>query len=241
MSKVIVISQPMFFPWIGLFEQIKLSNIFVHYDDVQLPQGRSFTNRVQIKSKDGIIWLTVPLKRESGKGLIKEAQIASDLNWKDKHLKILAGNYAKAPFKNEMLDLVNDVYSNNFEKISDLNIYSLELICKYLGLWEGKDFYKSSDLGFQSVSSQKLLDTVRYFHGDVYVTGLGALNYIDYNLFEDSNIRIEYMDYQKLEYPQNFGDFTPYVSILDAIAYHGTNAQNYIQSKSKYWKEYING
>ena len=50
--KKIVISQPMLFPWIGIFEQIKLSDVYVHYDDAQLPQGRSFINRVQIKTKD---------------------------------------------------------------------------------------------------------------------------------------------------------------------------------------------
>ena len=33
MSRVVVISQPMFLPWIGLFEQVKVADHFVHYDD----------------------------------------------------------------------------------------------------------------------------------------------------------------------------------------------------------------
>ena len=52
----------MFFPWVGLFEQIRLANVFVHYDDVQLPQGRSFTTRVQLKAPTGVHWLTMPVK-----------------------------------------------------------------------------------------------------------------------------------------------------------------------------------
>ena len=42
---IVVISQPMFFPWIGMFEQIKAADVFLHYDDVQMPQGRSFISR----------------------------------------------------------------------------------------------------------------------------------------------------------------------------------------------------
>ena len=43
----LVVSQPMFLPWIGLFEQVRLADRFIHYDDVQLPQGRSFISRVK--------------------------------------------------------------------------------------------------------------------------------------------------------------------------------------------------
>ena len=45
----VVISQPMLFPWVGMFEQVALADVFVHYDDVQFSKG-SFTNRVQLKT-----------------------------------------------------------------------------------------------------------------------------------------------------------------------------------------------
>jgi len=53
----IVISQSMYFPWVGLLEQIRLAEFFVHYDDVQLT--RVFTNRVQVKTAQGSKWITV--------------------------------------------------------------------------------------------------------------------------------------------------------------------------------------
>ena len=48
---VVVISQPMLFPWVGMFEQIRLADVYVHYTDVQFSKG-SFVNRVQIKTAD---------------------------------------------------------------------------------------------------------------------------------------------------------------------------------------------
>ncbi|MCA9907942.1 MAG: WbqC family protein, partial [Anaerolineae bacterium] len=56
----LVISQSMYFPWAGLLEQIRLADTFVHYDDVQHTRG--FYNRVQIKTGNGVRWITVPLR-----------------------------------------------------------------------------------------------------------------------------------------------------------------------------------
>ena len=61
LSHRVVISQPMYFPWAGILEQVRLSNVFVHYEDVQFTRG-SFSNRVQVKTEKGMHWLTVPLK-----------------------------------------------------------------------------------------------------------------------------------------------------------------------------------
>lgn len=181
MSTNIVISQPMFLPWIGMYEQLNLSDIFVHYDDVQFPQGRSFTNRVQIKTKDGIKWLTVPIDKKNSGKLIRETLISYNENWQEKHLSIIKQSFTKTKYKNDVLDLVGEVYSRKFETISELNIYAFELLASYLGLT--KKFVLSSSLNINTKSSQKLVDIVKSLNGAKYITGLGALNYIDYDSF----------------------------------------------------------
>jgi hypothetical protein len=237
MHKNIVISQPMFLPWIGMFEQLNLCDIFVHYDDVQFPQGRSFINRVQIKTKDGIKWLTVPIdKKKSGKS-INSTYISYNENWKIKHLNIINQSYTKTKYLNEVMDLVEKIYKENFETISDLNIYAMETILKYFHI--KKEIYKSSDIKIDAKSSMKLLEICKYFNADSYITGLGALNYIDYKLFEDNNIKINYMDYKKTPYTQLHGEFTPYVTILDLIANEGSKGKDIINSNAIYWKDFI--
>ena len=71
----------MLFPWIGMLEQIKLADIIVHYDDVQFSKG-SFTNRVQIKTKDGFKWMTVLLEKVKLNQKIEEVQISKMDIWK---------------------------------------------------------------------------------------------------------------------------------------------------------------
>ena len=83
----IVISQPMYLPWPGLFDQIKNCDIFVHYDDAILPQGRSFISRVQIKNNDSLGWMSIPIKKS--RIPINQVSIDNETSWKKKHIIML--------------------------------------------------------------------------------------------------------------------------------------------------------
>ena len=50
-SNVVVISQPMYFPWIGFLSQLSMANTIIWLDDVQFSKG-SFINRIQIKNQN---------------------------------------------------------------------------------------------------------------------------------------------------------------------------------------------
>ena len=236
MPCTVVISQPMFIPWVGLFEQIKLSDVFIHYDDVQLPQGRSFMSRVQIKTPSGVSWLTAPVDRTRSGNLISETVLVASTNWRDKQLKRLRHCYARAPFFDLMFEIANEIYSHSSDNLAAFNRNAIERISRWLGL-EPK-FICSSDLGIRGASTQRLVELCRHFSADTYVTGLGALNYLDYSKFESNGISVRYMTYEKRVYPQLYGEFTPYVSIFDAIANCGDRTSELICSGSIYWKEY---
>lgn len=232
----LVVSQPMVFPWVGLFEQVRLADTFVHYDDVQLPQGRSFITRVQIKAPQGIGWLTVPVLK-GDRRLIRDIRTDNSQRWHDKHLKTLQHCYSKAPFFQEMFALVERIYSEPFDFLWEFNVAGIEAVSSYFGF--SPRFLLSSTLDTTTHSSQKLVDIAVLLGANRYITGLGALNYLEYDKFEDADIKVEYMCYQKAAYPQLNGPFTPFVSILDLIANCGKQGKDRICSPSTYWKEFI--
>jgi hypothetical protein len=234
----VVISQPMFFPWVGMFEQIRLADVYVNYGDVQFSKG-SLTNRVQIKTAQGIKWLTVPLQNVSLGQSIDEVRINSGINWRRQHVDALKQAYATAPYRKEMLELVGAVYQEQVDSIGELSRLSMEVCCNYFGLNSGRRFIDVRQMEIGGSSSQRVLDIVKALGGTCYITGLGARNYLDHQLFEDEGIRVEYMDYQKSPYPQLHGEFTPFVSILDLIANMGKEGICKIQSGTVYWKEYL--
>jgi hypothetical protein len=57
---MIGILQPGYLPWLGFFEQLFRSDVFVIYDDVQYDK-EGWRNRNRIKTANGIQWLTVPV------------------------------------------------------------------------------------------------------------------------------------------------------------------------------------
>jgi hypothetical protein len=232
----IVISQSMFFPWVGLLEQIKLADIYVYYDDVQFSKG-SFVNRVQIKTDRGQQWLTVPILQNFGQS-IAEVPIDYRQNWQERHLQILKRAYDQANFRDEMLTLVTDLYQQNHACIGSLSRASLQSITKYFGLEKGRQFMDVTTLDIAGTSSHRVLNVVRALQGTQYITGHGASKYLDHSLFEIAHIDVRYMDYQKKQYPQLHGDFTPFVSCLDLIANCGQAGGSYICSETVSWQDF---
>jgi hypothetical protein len=228
----------MYFPWVGLLEQIRLADVFIHYDDVQYVRG--FYNRVQIKSETGSKWLTVPLRDQHRGQRIDEVLIDHRTDWRSRHREILKQAYRGAAFKDDMLNIVDMVFEEDHAVLADLARASMLALSDYFGLSDGINFCCSSKMEIYGSSSQRLHDLCLATSADVYVTGHGARNYLDHELFEGSGIRVEYMRYQMIPYPQLHGGFNPFVTALDLIANCGKQGVGVVCSTPVYWKIFLN-
>ena len=237
MSKIVVISQSMYFPWVGLFEQVRLADIFIHYDDVQYARG--FYNRVQVKTENGTKWLTVPLRDFHRGQHINEVQLDDRKDWRDQHRDILRQAHLKSPFRDDMLAIVDEVFSCECRSLADLSRESILALSRYFKLTGNTKFINSEDLNISGASSQRLHDLCVVTDADVYVTGHGARNYLDHDLFERSGVSVEYMKYKMLPYSQLHAEFTPYVTGLDLVANCGKDGARFVCSESINWKEFI--
>lgn len=238
LSPCIVVSQPMYFPWVGMLQQIRLCDMFVYYDDVQFSRG--FFNRVQIKAQEGIRWLTVPLLGFRRGQLINEVRIDNTKGWKRSHRDQLKRAYATAPFRKDVFDLVDDVFSRDYEVIGELASESTNALVSYFyEIAEGKAFLTSSSMGIPGSSSQRLIDICAALNAKTYLTGHGARNYLDHEAFEARGIDVAYICYELDKYPQLYGEFTPYVSALDLIANCGREGLKHIRGKPENWRSFI--
>ena len=234
--KRVVILQPNYFPWYGYIEQIALADHFVHLDDVQLPQGRSFTKRVQIKTPEGIKWMTAPtVKAHQPK--ICDVVLAQGTGWQDKHLALLERSFKGATYADDALEIASQALTTHSTSLADLNIEGEERIARYFGI--ETSFSRSSTMWISSTSTQRLVDIMLAVGGDVYLTGHGARNYLEHERFEAHGIQVEYIQYDKTPYTQQWGDFTPYVSSLDLIANRGQAGREVLTSKAIDWRTFI--
>jgi hypothetical protein len=234
----IVISQSMLFPWVGMLEQVKLADVFVHYDDVQFSKG-SFVNRVQLKSPSGSKWLTVPLQDLHLGQRINEVKPADTSVWKQQHLELLATSFVGAPYANDALAIAESVYAIDYPDVGSLARASLLALSAYFGLDQSTQFVDVTSLDITGSSSERVFEVVKKLGGTAYITGHGAANYLDHQLFEQADIDVRYMTYERKPYSQHYGDFNPHVTGLDLVAHCGPAGAAMICSGTSSWRNFI--
>jgi hypothetical protein len=235
----VVISQSMYFPWVGLLEQIRLADVFVHYDDVQVTRG--FYNRVQVKTASGVRWMTVPLQGHHRGARIDEVLLDDSRDWRGEHRELLRRSFAGAPHAREALELFDQVAARPARTLADVSRASVLALAGYFGLLAGRRFEDAAALGVGGSSSRRLLGIVAALGGTRYLTGHGARNYLDHELFERSGVAVEYMAYRRTPYPQPHGEFTPHVTALDLVARCGRQGLDVIDSPCVGWRRFIHG
>jgi hypothetical protein len=120
-SKVIVVLQPGYLPWLGFFDQMRRADIFVYYDDVQFDK-HGWRNRNRIKSPDGAHWLTVPVRRARLDQRILDVEIDNRAAWARKHVGSIRQFYASAPFLDRYLPELAALLERRWKLIVDLDL-----------------------------------------------------------------------------------------------------------------------
>jgi hypothetical protein len=140
-----------------------------------------------------------------------------------------------------MLQMVDEVFSLDSDFLVEFTKLSVDVLSSYFGLNEDKStsFYDAKELCQFGTKGERVLSLIKSIKGQDYITGHGALNYLDHDLFEREGIKTFYMDYQCHPYPQLYGDFLPFVSALDLVANCGPTGAAYIKPVLKYWRDFI--
>lgn len=233
----VVVSQPMFLPWIGIFEQIAIADVFVHYDDVQFPQGRSFTNRVQISTRAGTAWLTAPVDHDRSGRLISQTRLVAAEYWRPRHLETIRHAYGKSPHFPAMFDLVREIYAFQGDNLADFNISAINRVAERMGILPRVEV--STALGIAGRSTGRLVDICLSLNASRYVTGHGAIGYLDHKAFESRGIAVDYMAYAHHPWPQIGPEFTPFVTILDLLAaVPFDEARSHLASSTQSWRTF---
>lgn len=219
---IISINQPAYSPWLGYFHRIGISDTFVFLDSTQFEKN-SFVNRNKIKTSQGPLWLTVPVKLKNHfNKTIKDIEIA-DQNWQKRHWGAIETNYKKAKYWLEYSAIIENFYKKEFKTIADLCYSELSLFNKLLGL--KTSIIKSSTLLITNAHKQDLVQEIcRNLNCDIYVSGALGRDYLDVKKFNKYNIRVYFQDYQPPVYKQLWGSFVPNLSILDLLFNEGPNS-----------------
>jgi len=227
-AKRVAIVQSNYIPWKGYFDMIAAVDEFILYDDMQYTR-RDWRNRNQIKTPQGVQWLTVPVKVK-GKyhQTIRETEI-DGAGWAEAHWKALETNYRRAPHFEGVAAIFEPLYrQHQYTHLSTLNRALIEAVCCHLGITT--KISSSWDYTLVDGKTERLADLCAQAGGAEYISGPSAKDYIEEDCFAERGITLTWFDYAGYpEYPQLWGEFTHGVTILDLLFNCGKDAPNYMK------------
>jgi WbqC-like protein family len=226
--KRVAIVQSNYIPWKGYFDMMAYVDEFILFDDMQYTR-RDWRNRNQIKTSQGVSWLTVPVKVKGNYHTpIREIEI-DDPAWARAHWQQLEQNYAKAPHFEAVAIWLKPLYLEQvYTHLSVLNRAFLERICTFLGITTR--ITSSSDYMLVEGKTERLADICRQAGATEYVSGPAARDYVVESCFAELGITLSWFDYSGYpHYPQLWGEFTHGVTILDLLFNCGIDAPKYMR------------
>ena len=223
---IVAVHQPQYLPWLGYFDKIRRADVFCFLDNVQYKKN-DWQNRNRIKTAQGWQWVTVPVRYRFPQK-INEVAINNAVAWKAKHFQTLITNYSRAPYFKKYAPIFEQVYSQDWERLSDLNIVFIERLRASLGLDQGTTV-KASDFDLREDPTDRLIDICKSINADTYLSGQDGTNYMDLERFTQSGIRVIIQNFNHPVYSQIFNDFRSHMSVVDLLFNCGPESQQKIK------------
>ena len=191
---IVSVHQPEHFPYLGFFQKMAASDLFVILDDVKFQGRRSFQNRNKFLNRSGNEeWFTVPVEKNSYNKKINEVKTAPDHGWRKQ-------------IHNKMIQNLGQTFDHvyNTDSLYEINMRSIQ-VCR-----EAFDItvpmLNSSELKCGDHKAALLANICKKVGATTYLSGLGAKKYLDKEAIElFGEIKV---DFFQPELPDYFSSIT---------------------------------
>jgi hypothetical protein len=222
----LAVMQPYFFPYVGYFQLIANTDQFIFFDIVQYNK-RSWMNRNRIlhpNKLDDFSYISAPVAKHDKGSLIRDININNDGKWQNKILSQLdVYKKLKAPFYNEVKQLVEEILSKECNTLLGLSIDSTRSICDYIGIELNYEIASKMNLDMSNVSQPGdwALEISKYKKASEYINPPGGHDIFDEKKFLENDIKLSFLKSNLSPYKQSWRkSFNSGLSILDMIMFN---------------------
>jgi hypothetical protein len=224
--------QPFFAPFPGFFAKALRSDVLVIMDAVQFPRGTTWLTRNRFKNDQGTLWMTIPVwKKGLGLQKINEVRICHKGRWVNKHMASITSAYANAPFLKEHLGLLENIFSQKFEKLIDLNLEIIRHMNTYLKI--SARVMLLSQLGVEANEPQLSVGICRQLGASQFLAQSSAKKYLDEEAFGRAGIALKFFKPRPSVYPQLWGPFISNLSTFDLLFNCGPKSRDMLRACAK--------
>jgi len=204
--------QSQYIPWPPYFRKIQAVDIFVLMDSVQFQKG-GLQNRNRIRGRGGEFWLTIPVSGDFPSAIMEMS--LPDNRWRQKHFAALRQSYGCSKYWHDYGADLEDIYLSDYSRLEEINERVLFYFLDILGITT--KVVKLSDLEVSGSKGELLVSLTKAVGGTVYMSGLGAEEYIQKDVFASEGLDLVFMPSVPPVYKQFHGDFIEGLSIIDMI------------------------
>jgi len=225
----VAIIQSNYLPWKGYFDIIDQADQFVVYDTADYTKN-DWRNRNRIRTRDGLLWLTVPIASKGRSHAPINSMQVTHHAWAENHYRSLRQWYAKAACYDDYEPLLRELYDKaaTLDLLSDINRLFIDACCDVLGITTAITNAESFDV--RGGPTERLAGICRAAGATHYLSGPAAKAYLDHDVFEAAGIEVEYMDYTGYPvYQQCYEPFVHEVSIIDLLLHKGKEAGTFMR------------
>ena len=216
----VAIHQPNFFPWMGYFNKMAKSDLFILLDTVQLSDsGTGQRNRILNKNGE-VSFLTVAFdKKNYFHKNISDVKLNLNIDWQKRQYNFLWDTYHRFPTWDEVYQAISPIYENNYSFLYEVNKEAIDIVCEMLQI--STKIVKASELDYDRSlhKSDLVLELCKSVNADIYLSGNGARKYMNVHDFHKNEIQVQYQIFQHPFYQQKYAkdNVVLGLSILDVL------------------------
>jgi hypothetical protein len=209
-------NQPYLFPYIGYWQLINLSEVYVISDSMQyIKKGYINRNNILIDGKKYLFTLEVlgvhsntPINKVIVGGNAKKVA------------KSIFHAYKKAPYFNKIYPLIEEIVLNKEKNLAKYLGYSIETISNYLGI-ETNFIYLSRLQGETDLKAEeRTIDICKRVGATHYINAIGGVKLYSKERFLKEGIELSFLQTKEIKYKQFNNKFIPNLSIIDIMMFN---------------------
>lgn len=224
----LAIMQPYFLPYLGYFSLINQADTFILFDTPQFIRHGWIERNKILKMNGESFYVKVPLIKHKRETRINDIAINNAINWKEKMFAQLMHYKKKAPYYQDVILILEDLFSLETDSIVELNYNALVKICQYLGIKTPIKIWSKMNIKIEDVTNpdEWALNICKALSASAYFNPVGGMSFFDTDKYKSHDIDLKFLEIYPTIYNQFGNAFTPFLSIIDVIMFNDKDEIN---------------
>lgn len=225
MNRIVSAHQPNFLPYLGFFDKMLRSDVFVIRDEVQfVERDYHHRNRMRIDSPPGeepqCKWIRVPVVKEQAdlKDVrIKNAVKDKNVPWNIFMLRQIRSAYETAPYFAKYFPELDLILRVQTARLIELNMAIIGWLQRCFGVNTELVYASELNYGKTGDPTADLAKIAEAVDANVYLSGSGGRSYLNQAVFDARGVQIRFQSFDHPVYQQQYAGFVPNLAAIDAL------------------------